>query len=807
MRKLLIFAACLAWAHVGPPPEANPPGSLDLLQSEYQLRAGEATVLAAAPEAAAFLLHANIRTVRISGPGEGGLVVGPGTRKGEVLLAASLSVQPGEYTVVVGAANNGERRSAPVRVRVLAPRAVSASSTQPPVILMNGWQTAVGAGSCPLSSSSAAVFGSLQATLAANGISTFFFDNCAACPGCTIEDLGNSLGSALQSITFTNGAPVPQFDLVAYSIGGLIARSYLAGLQISQTLAPPPNPRIRKLIEIAAPNYGSFLANTSLGMQVAEIIPGSSLLWQLARWNQGSDDLRGVDALAIAGNGGGGSNGLANAGDGVVSLTSASVGFAMPAARTRILPYCHTDPAIWAGSLLGPMNCFLPSIANVDEAPQTGQIILSFLANTTLWQSIGTIPTQDPYLSQFGGMFFALENSAGQYLTDITQVTLGGVQLTPNGAIFHNGFLKGTGTWLAVSQSLGSVNCGSYTPLAGRYNTLRCKYPPAIISIGPLQSGISADIVQSGANITINGAGFGQTQCGSCQVTVLPGNTTLQVSSWTDSAITAFLPSNFTGAISLGVQTAGGQDAFTFMSSPAGISLSLSAGTSSNVAPSSQVSAYAASGVNLATTTAQAGAPPWPATLGGTSVSVTDSAGTARSAVISFVSPGQVNFVMPDGTAAGAATVTVTAGDGTASSGPVNVAKVAPGLYMLNTQSLAAANVVRVASGGGQTNEPVFEQDASGNLVARPIDVSAASGQVFLVLYGTGIRGADLSSVTATVGGDSVPVSFAGDQKQYPGFDQVNLGPLPASLAGQGDVVIQVTAAGITANPVHVTIQ
>ena len=42
---------------------------------------------------------------------------------------------------------------------------------------------------------------------------------------------------------------------------------------------------------------------------------------------------------------------------------------------------------------------------------------------------------------------------------------------------------------------------------------------------------------------------------------------------------------------------------------------------------------------------------------------------------------------------------------------------------------------------------------------------------------------------------------------QYPGFDQVNIGPLAQSLAGKGDVVIQVTAAGVLANATHITIQ
>ena len=175
-------------------------------------------------------------------------------------------------------------------------------------------------------------------------------------------------------------------------MGGLIARAYLAGLQPNGSLATPLNPRVRKLVEIATPNFGSFFAAnfsliTGAGTQTGEMIPGSSFLWNLARWNQGGDDLRGIDALAIIGNLGTCCSVLfppwSNASDGVVSITSASLGFASlgyarDPSRTRIVPYCHT-------SGVSIIPCSGPPIANVDQAPETGSIVLSFLANTSGW--------------------------------------------------------------------------------------------------------------------------------------------------------------------------------------------------------------------------------------------------------------------------------------------------------------------------------------------------------------------------------------------------------------------------------------
>ena len=57
------------------------------------------------------------------------------------------------------------------------------------------------------------------------------------------------------------------------------------------------------------------------------------------------------------------------------------------------------------------------------------------------------------------------------------------------------------------------------------------------------------------------------------------------------------------------------------------------------------------------------------------------------------------------------------------------------------------------------------------------------------------------------VGGTAVPVAGPVAQGQYEGLDQVNLGPIPASLAGRGDVPVVLTVDGRTANPATVTIK
>ncbi len=214
-------------------------------------------------------------------------------------------------------------------------------------------------------------------------------------------------------------------------------------------------------------------------------------------------------------------------------------------------------------------------------------------------------------------------------------------------------------------------------------------------------------------------------------------------------------------------------------------------------------------GVNLATATQVANTTPLPTTLANTTVKVRDSAGTERLAPLFFVSSGQINYLLPAGTATGAATITVTSGDGSVSRGTAQIAAVAPGLFSANASGsgVAAAVVLRRNAAGQDTFEPVARLDGSA-FVPVPIDLGPATDQVFLILYGTGIRGRSaLSAVTAKIGGTDVPVLFAGEAAGFAGLDQVNLGPLPRSLAGRGvaDVVLMVD--GKTANTVTVTIR
>ena len=367
---------------------------------------------------------------------------------------------------------------------------------------------------------------------------------------------------------------------------------------------------MRKFIEIATPNFGSFLAaNYSAlipnGTQAAEMVPGSSFLWSLATWNQRGDDLRGVDALAIIGNAGYwkssifASTQLNNASDGVVSFTSASLRLS-PAIRpgpeycpiaisARSRPHTRSSPAPARAELRMSMR-----------RPETGKIILSFLAGRSDWQSVG-FPNQ----TQFGGGYFMLENAAGTQYTPFSSVSLETVPFVSGwtNTIFYNEFVSGTGTFSATSTANQRTTCGPFTAAGGYFSIFRCKFNPVVSSVGPLLPNVAGWVVKSGSSVTISGVGFGQ-QCSSCKILAYPGAVALQVSSWSDSAITAFLPSTFNGIAEVIVQPTAGSDSLTFMASPAPLppAISLSnahlqfAYTMSGASPAAQTVTVANSG-------------------------------------------------------------------------------------------------------------------------------------------------------------------------------------------------------------------
>jgi uncharacterized protein (TIGR03437 family) len=210
-------------------------------------------------------------------------------------------------------------------------------------------------------------------------------------------------------------------------------------------------------------------------------------------------------------------------------------------------------------------------------------------------------------------------------------------------------------------------------------------------------------------------------------------------------------------------------------------------------------------GTGLASTTVEADLPNLPTALDGTTITITDASGAARTAPLLYVSPTQVNFVVPAGTSIGNAKVTLTNSGGLSRSSVVQIAPVAPSLFTVNTSGLAAGYITRVSAGNVQTFEPIFTVQ-NGSIVPVPVDLGPSTDQVYLVLLGTGIRHAGTAGISASIQGQPAPVTYAGLQSEVPGLDQVNV-LLPRELADSGVVNVVLAAPSANANTVHLSIK
>jgi uncharacterized protein (TIGR03437 family) len=407
---------------------------------------------------------------------------------------------------------------------VLLPLVASAQLVTPtaipngliPVVFLDGYQSG-----CTGSSSFSSNFGNADQVLQASNLVTVYFDNCSVNSGSipSIETIGNAFGQFLGSLKYVNGSAVPTVDLVAHSMGGLIVRSYLSGKQTlltpgsASTFNPPATPGIRKAIFLGTPHFGTFLANyLGSDVQTQEMSLGSQFLLDLNGWNQGTDDLRGIDALAIVGNGGTGAesilagNTVSNFDDGVVALTSSSIGFAIPG-RTRVVSECHTG-----NSLLTAFGACLASTQRLNDISATNvvsQIIISFLTNTPAWTTLGqSIETAAPTTA---GLLMGGQDVNGAPLT-ITSATVEGVNLglnpsTPPALMAYKEALTANANAPFTANLTGSVTASGNAQLASSASSVMIAKPgPSITGVVPAGIAQFPRSVAPGAYVTVYGS-------------------------------------------------------------------------------------------------------------------------------------------------------------------------------------------------------------------------------------------------------------------------------------------------------------
>jgi len=419
-------------------------------------------------------------------------------------------------------------------------------TTLPPVVFINGYQD-----SCPATFSG--TFGIADQVLQSNGEVSLFFSTCSLSATASIEDLGAAFGKFLSGLSFTDGQPVDTVDVVAHSMGGLVLRCYLSGKQnAAGTFQPPAAIQIRKAVFLASPNFGTGIASLlGLTNQVNEMASGSTFLFDLDTWNQGTDDLRGVDAVAAVGNdGAGGTGNPAGFDDGVVTLTSGSLQFYLPG-RTRVIPYCHIDSTgIISVFDLCPANA--PGIADIESATHdSAQIITSFFGGTNDWQSVGTAPEDNPFLSVDGGLIVAAQAANGSSLS-IGSATAAGQKLgTSDGQAFTDRITAGM---IPLDVTAGSSQITSSISLpAGGTEPYTVKTGPLITRVYPAAAADFPLVLAPRMLIAIYGTDLAD------QPKVLVEGSAIQTYYTSATQINAFLPASVSGLEQLTVENSAGQ--------------------------------------------------------------------------------------------------------------------------------------------------------------------------------------------------------------------------------------------------------
>jgi trimeric autotransporter adhesin len=209
-------------------------------------------------------------------------------------------------------------------------------------------------------------------------------------------------------------------------------------------------------------------------------------------------------------------------------------------------------------------------------------------------------------------------------------------------------------------------------------------------------------------------------------------------------------------------------------------------------------------GTGLAQTTAVAtldSTGHWPASLGGTSVQV-----NGVQAAMYFVSPTQINFLVPSGTAFGTVPVVISNTNGPPTlTGTANLQNTAPAIFSMDGSGAGPGAILN-----GVTGAP------APFLVQTP-ENGGADLRTRLAVYATGLRwtgnlthdptlineAANVVAQAADLAGNfyNLTVEYAGPAPGYFGLDQVNV-VLPAELDGAGAVTLTLIADLATSNPV-----
>jgi uncharacterized protein (TIGR03437 family) len=170
----------------------------------------------------------------------------------------------------------------------------------------------------------------------------------------------------------------------------------------------------------------------------------------------------------------------------------------------------------------------------------------------------------------------------------------------------------------------------------------------------------------------------------------------------------------------------------------------------------------------------------FPYSLGGTTVTVND-----QPAQIFFVSPRQINFLIPPQTVIGPAEFVVTNPEGFQTHGTCDITQTAPGIFTINADGRGMGITLDAAT-----------------LQTGPFDPTEGTRRI--IIFATGARyGAQ--QMHAAINGYTVAVESVEPSPDLPGLDEIRL-LLPANLRGAGTIQMSLRVDGRDSNPVMLTL-
>jgi uncharacterized protein (TIGR03437 family) len=414
--------------------------------------------------------------------------------------------------------------------------------------------------------------------------------------------------------------------------------------------------------------------------------------------------------------------------------------------------------------------------------------------------------------SVYGGSWLSVGSSSGTLSSGSNAFTVS-VSGVPSGVQTGSVTLSfGDGSSAAIQVVAIGGAAAHASACAGTVGVVRLPVSSAVLQVASPQP-VQAQVVDGCGNAVTAAGG------GSVQMTFSDGEAPVDLhdvgggvweATWTPAnaanAVTAqVLPSGALVTVSVQAAAAGAAGQVTGVANAAGAGQAVPG----VVAPMSYVAIY---GTGLAGTGAGSATQlPLPTTLNGTQLLL-----GGLPMPLLYAGPGQVNALVPEGLAAnGTYPLVVVRGATQSVPVPVTVAAVAPGVYTVDTSGSGAGIVTNALTGALITAaNPAHAGDylavyctglgavMGPNGEAEPGDGAAAPAGL---IYSVG------GKVTATIGGVSAPVTFAGLTPGFAGLYQVNV-QVPGGVAAGNAVslvigVVDGSGAVGKSNAVGVAIQ